>query len=117
MLAYDNLWPTISGIMLTGGSAFGLEAALGAIRYLEELGMGVDLGSAKLPLVPAAVINDLGVGSARVRPIHTNVNGDTLFATGLQESPLRTTIDLLGAAAAEAVAGAVIDAVRSARQR
>ncbi len=256
MLAHDNLWPTISGIMLTGGSIFGLESALGAQKYLEEKGLGVDLGVAKLPVVPAAVIYDLGVGNANIRPdlamgrtacenaksgafargrvgvgtgatigklsgakfacagglgtytvhmhdgikvsamvavnafgdvidpltnkiiagtrneagefintyeemkrgvrsqstfhklnttigvvstncqltkveanrmaklahnglaqvirpIHTNVDGDTLFATGLQKSDLRATIDLLGTAAAEAVAGAVLDAVRS----
>lgn len=259
MLAYDNLWPTVSGIMLTGGSSYGLESALGAMRYLEEQGLGVDLGVTKLPIVPAAVIFDLAIGNPHVRPdlamgrescvnakagpfargkvgvgtgatigklsgvefaspgglgtytvnlyngikvsamvavnsfgdvidptsnkilagtkneagefintyeqmkrgitsqsmfhqlnttigivscncqlskveanrmaklahnglaqvirpIHTNVDGDTLFATGLVKSSLRATIDLLGTAAADAVAGAVLDAVRNSKR-
>ena len=56
------------GILLTGGSAFGLTAADGVIRYLEERGIGLDVGVARIPLVSAAVLFDLGVGSADARP-------------------------------------------------
>ena len=56
------------GILLTGGSAFGLSAADGMIRYLEERGVGLDVGVARIPLVSAAVLFDLGVGSADARP-------------------------------------------------
>ena len=49
-------------------SAFGLNAAAGVMRYLEERGIGYDTGVAKVPIVPAAVIFDLGVGSAAARP-------------------------------------------------
>lgn len=55
-------------ILLSGGSAFGLEAAGGVMRYLEERGYGLDVGVAKVPIVPAAILFDLRLGSARVRP-------------------------------------------------
>ncbi len=58
----------VHAILLTGGSAFGLDAASGVMRYLEEQGMGYDTGFARVPIVPAAAIFDLGVGSATVRP-------------------------------------------------
>lgn len=58
----------IHGILLTGGSAFGLEAASGVRRYLEREGYGFETGAAKVPIVPAAVIYDLGIGKAQVRP-------------------------------------------------
>ena len=56
------------GILLTGGSAFGLSAADGMIRYLEERGVGLDVGVARIPLVAAAVLFDLAVGSSKARP-------------------------------------------------
>jgi L-aminopeptidase/D-esterase-like protein len=56
------------GILLTGGSAFGLDAAAGVMRYLEERGAGFDAGVARVPIVPAAVIFDLAIGRADVRP-------------------------------------------------
>lgn len=58
----------IHGVLLTGGSAFGLEAAGGVMRYLEERGVGFDVGVARVPIVPAAVIFDLAIGRADVRP-------------------------------------------------
>ena len=58
----------INAVMLCGGSAFGLDAASGAMRYLEERGLGVDVGTGVVPIVPAAVIFDLGVGDSRIRP-------------------------------------------------
>lgn len=68
LLYPDSVMPSVTGIMLTGGSAFGLEAALGAVHWFEEQGRGYDVGVAKIPLVPAAVIYDLSVGDAKVRP-------------------------------------------------
>jgi L-aminopeptidase/D-esterase-like protein len=56
------------GVLLTGGSAFGLDAAAGVMRYLEERGAGFDVGVARVPIVPAAVIFDLAIGRADVRP-------------------------------------------------
>jgi L-aminopeptidase/D-esterase-like protein len=63
-----HITPTVHGILLAGGSAFGLEAASGVRHYLERAGFGYDTGAAKVPLVPAAILYDLGIGKADVRP-------------------------------------------------
>lgn len=55
-------------VVLAGGSAFGLEAATGVVRYLEERGIGFDVRIAKVPIVPAAILFDLGIGRSDVRP-------------------------------------------------
>jgi L-aminopeptidase/D-esterase-like protein len=59
----------VHAIVLAGGSAFGLDAASGAVRSLEERGIGFDVGVANVPIVPAAILFDLGVGGRPdVRP-------------------------------------------------
>ncbi len=64
-----NTVDRVHAIVLAGGSAFGLEAASGVVRYLEERGVGYDTGIAKVPIVPAAIIFDLGVGGRpEIRP-------------------------------------------------
>lgn len=63
-----NTVQQVHAILLTGGSAFGLQAAGGVMRYLEERGIGFDTRVAKVPIVPAAVLFDLSVGSAQARP-------------------------------------------------
>lgn len=63
-----NVVSRIHGLLLTGGSAFGLDAAGGVMRYLEERGIGFETPAAIVPIVPAAVIYDLGIGDARRRP-------------------------------------------------
>ncbi len=63
-----HLVDRVHAIVLTGGSAFGLEAASGAMRYLEERGYGFDAKVARVPIVAAAVLFDLTIGQARVRP-------------------------------------------------
>ncbi|AVP57981.1 P1 family peptidase [Pulveribacter suum] len=68
LLAPGNLVNEVHAIVLAGGSAWGLDAATGAVRWLEEHGVGLDVGVARLPLVPAAVLFDLPVGDARIRP-------------------------------------------------
>ena len=55
-------------VLLTGGSAFGLDAAGGVVQYLEEQNVGFPAGPVHVPIVPAAVIFDLGIGDAKVRP-------------------------------------------------
>jgi L-aminopeptidase/D-esterase-like protein len=55
-------------VVLSGGSAFGLDAACGVMRVLEERGSGYAVGAFRVPIVPAAVIFDLFVGDGRVRP-------------------------------------------------
>jgi L-aminopeptidase/D-esterase-like protein len=58
----------IQGIALSGGSIFGLSAADGVLRYLEEKNVGIAYGMRHIPIVPGASIFDLGVGDASVRP-------------------------------------------------
>ena len=68
LLAPCNLVESVHAVMLAGGSAWGLEAATGAVRWLEERGVGFDVAVGRLPLVPAAVLFDLQVGDMRIRP-------------------------------------------------
>ncbi|NLG25217.1 MAG: P1 family peptidase [Clostridiales bacterium] len=67
-MAPGRLVERIQGVLLTGGSAFGLDAAGGAMKYLARKGLGYDTGVAKVPIVGAAVLFDLGVGDPSVRP-------------------------------------------------
>jgi L-aminopeptidase/D-esterase-like protein len=60
--------PEVHAILLTGGSAFGLAAADGVMRWLEGQGIGFDVGVARVPIVPAAVLFDLAIGDALARP-------------------------------------------------
>jgi len=63
-----NLVEEVNAVLLTGGSAYGLDAASGVMRFLEEHGIGYDMGVARVPIVPAAAIYDLAFGSASIRP-------------------------------------------------
>jgi L-aminopeptidase/D-esterase-like protein len=58
----------VHAVVLSGGSSFGLDAATGAMRYLEERGIGVRFGGHTIPLVPAAILFDLPIGDGRIRP-------------------------------------------------
>lgn len=68
LLAPGNLVDQVHAIVLSGGSAFGLDAASGAACWLEAQGVGLDVGVARVPIVPAAVLFDLMVGDASIRP-------------------------------------------------
>lgn len=59
---------SVHAVVLAGGSAFGLEAASGVRRFLEHKGIGFETGAAKVPIVPCAILYDLGIGKAAVRP-------------------------------------------------
>jgi L-aminopeptidase/D-esterase-like protein len=63
-----HLVEQVHAVVLSGGSAFGLDSATGVVRYLEERGVGFDVRVARVPIVPAAILFDLGIGSAAVRP-------------------------------------------------
>ena len=63
-----NLVEKAHAILLSGGSAYGLSAADGVMRYLEERGAGFDVGIGVVPIVPAAILFDLGLGDAKARP-------------------------------------------------
>ena len=60
--------PNVNAILLTGGSAFGLNASGGVVKFLEEKNIGIKFGGNIIPLVPSAVIFDLNVGSGEIRP-------------------------------------------------
>lgn len=68
LLSPEKTNQAVHAVLLTGGSAFGLAAADGVVRWLEERGIGIDVGVARVPIVPTAVLFDLAVGSASVRP-------------------------------------------------
>lgn len=63
-----HLVETVNAVLLSGGSAFGLDAAGGVMRYCEENGKGFSVGPTRVPIVPGAVLMDLTVGDFRVRP-------------------------------------------------
>ena len=63
-----HLVQEVHAVLITGGSAFGLAAADGVMRYLEERGVGFDARVARVPIVPAAVLFDLDVGDPQARP-------------------------------------------------
>jgi L-aminopeptidase/D-esterase-like protein len=63
-----NLVEKVHAIVLAGGSAFGLDAASGVMRYLEEQKIGFAIGKARVPIVSSAILYDLGLGRADVRP-------------------------------------------------
>ena len=79
----------VHAVVLSGGSAFGLAAATGVARWLEERGEGFDAGVARIPIVPAAVLFDLGIGDPGARP-----NDDSGYAaceaasTEVEEGPV-----------------------------
>ncbi len=68
LLRPTNAVQTAHAFVLSGGSAFGLAASDGVMRWLEEKGFGFDMGVARVPIVPAAVLFDLAVGNPAVRP-------------------------------------------------
>lgn len=63
-----NTVQQVHAVVLSGGSAFGLDVATGVVEYLEREGIGYPVGALKVPIVPAAILFDLGVGDGRIRP-------------------------------------------------
>jgi L-aminopeptidase/D-esterase-like protein len=68
LLAPGNTVEQVHAVLLAGGSAFGLDAAGGVMRWLDEQGIGLAVGPARVPIVPAAVLFDLPLGDPRIRP-------------------------------------------------
>jgi L-aminopeptidase/D-esterase-like protein len=83
LLDPGHLTQEIHGILLSGGSAFGLEAASGVRRYLARQGVGFETGAGKVPLVPAAIIFDLPIIRNEVRP--TVAMGEAAAAAATDE--------------------------------
>jgi L-aminopeptidase/D-esterase-like protein len=68
LLSPANVVEQVHGVLLSGGSAWGLDAAGGVMRWLDEQGVGLAVGPARLPIVPGAVLFDLPLGDQRIRP-------------------------------------------------
>lgn len=68
LLGPMHLVQKVHAIVLSGGSAFGLDSASGVVRYLEEKQVGFDVRVARVPIVPAAILFDLDIGKSDVRP-------------------------------------------------
>jgi len=68
LLSPLNTIEQVHAVLLAGGSAFGLDAAGGVMRWLEERGIGIAVGPARVPIVPAAILFDLWLGDVTVRP-------------------------------------------------
>ena len=123
-----NVVEKVHAILLGGGSAFGLAAADGVMRWLEEHGIGFDVGVARVPIVPAAILFDLGFGSAKVRPdaasgyaacaaasdgpvAQGNVGAGTGATCGKMLGPLQAMKSGLGSASRQIEGGAIVAAV------
>jgi len=63
-----HITPAIHALVLSGGSAFGLEASSGVRRFLEQQNIGFEMRSARIPIVPSAILYDLGIGNPHARP-------------------------------------------------
>lgn len=76
LLAPAHTVPHVHGLLLSGGSAFGLDAASGVMRWLEERGHGIAVGPVRVPIVPAAVVFDLGVDDFDAHPQGSRLRPD-----------------------------------------
>src|SRR5512135_775654 len=85
-----NLVQKVHAIVLAGGSAFGLDAATGVMRYLEEQKIGFDTGIAKVPIVPSAILFDLNLGQASIRP--DSAMGYLAAASASSDAPLEGNV-------------------------
>src|SRR3954466_1888648 len=63
-----NMVEKVNAVVLAGGSAFGLDAATGTVKWLDEHNIGYDVRIAKVPIVPAAILFDLTIGDPKIRP-------------------------------------------------
>ena len=91
----DLLRPTalvneVHAVLLSGGSAFGLAAATGVVRYLEGMGVGLQFGGATIPIVPAAILFDLGLIRGDIRP--TADDGETACRNASASPPAQGSI-------------------------
>src|SRR5258708_4858646 len=128
LLHPSHLVETVNAIVLTGGSAFGLDSASGVMRYLEEHNIGLDVGVARVPIVPAAAIFDLPFGSASIRPdaaagyraceqaqsgpiAQGNVGAGTGATVGKMVSPLLSMKGGLGSASTQMGDGTIVGAL------
>jgi L-aminopeptidase/D-esterase-like protein len=123
-----HLVQEVHAVLLAGGSAFGLAAADGVTRYLEERGVGFDTRVVRVPIVPAAILFDLGLGDPQARPdaamgyaacqaatdgpvAQGNVGAGTGATVGKISGPGRAIKSGLGSAAVSLGGGLVVGAL------
>jgi len=123
-----NLVQKVHAIVLAGGSAFGLDAANGVMKYLEEQKIGFNTGVARVPIVPSAILYDLSIGRADVRPDSTmgykaaasassappsegNFGAGTGASVGKMFGPQLSTKSGVGSASMEAGGGVIVGAL------
>lgn len=94
LLSPVDIVQQIHAIVLSGGSAFGLDSATGVMKYLEEKGIGFPFGGAHVPTVPAASLFDLPVGNPKIRP-----NADCGYAAAKAATNAPVTEGSVGAGA------------------
>jgi L-aminopeptidase/D-esterase-like protein len=128
LLAPMSMVPTVHALVLSGGSAFGLDSATGVMRYLEERRIGFEVGVGRVPIVPAAILFDLGLGDWTVRPdaaagqaaaraassgpvAEGNVGAGAGATVGKLFGPERAMKSGLGTAAVKVPGGAVVAAL------
>ncbi|QTN24797.1 P1 family peptidase [Rhizobacter sp. AJA081-3] len=90
LLSPLNAVEQVHAVLLAGGSAFGLDAAGGVMRWLEERGVGVQVGPARVPIVPAAILFDLWVGDASIRP--DAASGHAACAAASRDTPAQGNV-------------------------
>ncbi len=91
----DLLRPTalvneVHAVLLSGGSAFGLAAATGVVRHLESKGVGIQFGGAVIPIVPAAILFDLGLIQGDIRP--TDADGEAACLNSSDHAPAQGSV-------------------------
>ncbi len=123
-----HLVEEVNAVLLTGGSAYGLDAASGVMRYLEEQGVGFDTEVTHVPIVPAAAIFDLAFGSVNIRPdaaagyraceqatadpvLQGNVGGGTGATVGKMAGPSFMMKGGLGSASTQLPDGTLVGAL------
>jgi L-aminopeptidase/D-esterase-like protein len=123
-----HLVQEVHAVLLAGGSAFGLAAADGVMRYLEEIGVGFDTRVARVPIVPTAILFDLAVGDPQARPdaamgydacqaasdnpvTEGNVGAGTGATAGKVLGPERAMKSGLGSAAVRLSGGLIVGAL------
>jgi L-aminopeptidase/D-esterase-like protein len=123
-----HLVDKVHAVVLAGGSAFGLDAASGVMRYLDECGIGFNAGAAKVPIVPAAILMDLAIGDPKVRPdaamgyqaclnastdapAEGNVGAGTGASVGKILGPTQAVKSGIGTAAMQIGGGVVVGAI------
>jgi L-aminopeptidase/D-esterase-like protein len=128
LLHTSHLVNQVTAVLLTGGSAFGLDAASGVMRYCEEHKLGLNTGLGIVPIVPAAVLFDLGIGDSKVRPdpemgyqaclnasedppAEGNVGAGTGATVGKILTPKMATKSGIGTASLDIGGGAVVAAI------